>query len=251
MDAENAAPLDLKFSEKIGLACGVHIANLMLDDFDEFFVQRTAVEFYCRFVDDCLIIDDKSTAEELVATANTWHSSIQLEKTACARSSVAYLDLSLTLEDSGKVSYDLYRKPLNKYHYLPRSSCHRASVFRSVVRGEATRILRRCSKLSQVFAHLHFFQSKLLDRGYETAEILKQFDLAIARHKTYISNSSSETPGPKPRKVFLKIKHSSSVDYVMLTKCLHGHCHLVNSRITCASTIQKSVFRMLYPHMWR
>ena len=234
-----------------GLACGVFLANIMLNDFDEFMVQRSRVEFYTRFVDDILVIDDKHTSADLVAYANDWHASIQLEATSCDRSNVAYLDLSLSLDSSGNVSYDLYRKPLNKYFYLPRSSCHPCKVFSSIIRGEATRILRRCSFLTRAFVHLGFFQSKLLDRGYSLTEIRQQFDIAILRHKQYIRNNKRRAGGNGIRKGFLKITHSASVDYSCLAKALHGHSHLLNSSIVCASTIQQSVFRMLYPYMWK
>ena len=239
------------------------MANILLHQFDLHIVSEYADEllFYCRFVDDCLAISDRDSAASFSGIASSWQPCIKTEVTQPSGLVVNYLDLILDLGTyhcpgsyGGQVSFSLYRKPLNIYQYLPRSSCHPSNVFRSLIFCEASRVLRRCSSLPHAESELKFFTRKLLDKGYPMQEILSAF--ASAKHAfasgqpiVRVSSVSSSVNHPV-RKAFLKLKHSSSVNYRFLRSALQRHKCLLSSRIFVCSRVQHSIFRLLYPLMW-
>jgi len=186
--------------------------------------------------------------------ANSWHRCIVVKCTGSG-TQVDYLDLDISIVNNsghGRISYQLFRKPLNIYQYLPRSSCHPESVFGSVIHSEATRILRRCESHPVAQQQLQFFRSKLISRGYSDFEISKQFRTARLRHLKRNREATRCTPGSHVRKAFLKVMYSHSTDLTCIRRCLSQHSHLVpNTKVICATTVQKSIFRLLYPFMWR
>jgi hypothetical protein len=188
----------------------------------------------------------------LTYAANSWHPCIVCEVTASGKQ-VNYLDLRISMNPRGSVEYQLFRKPLNIYQYLPRASCHNAHVFNAVVHSEATRILRRCSDTSCAESHLLFFLRKLVRRGYAVGKILSQFKLAKLKHKSFIVGGPARSSKAGIRKGFLKIRHSSSVNYRFIKSCLAEHRHLLSNTdmLLCATTAQKNIFRILFPVMWR
>ena len=133
---------------------------------------------------------------------------------------------------------------MNTYQYLPRASCHRLQSFNSLVYGEALRIHKRCTDPQKITKHLNFFKSQLIKRGY----LLDLIDRAFRR----ASNSSGPRSSTSCRKAFLKIKHSTTVNYAVLGRSLLQHSHLlINSRVLCAISSQKNIFRLLYDSTWR
>ena len=126
-------------------------------------------------------------------------------------------------------------------------------MFRSLLFCEATRILRRCSNANIADKELLFFRRKLLDKGYALPEILQAFVSAkhvYASKKPHGVNSPSGPGSVFVRKAFLKLKHSSNLNYGFLRSVLQRHKCLISSSVLVCSKVQHSVFRLLYPHMW-
>jgi hypothetical protein len=164
------------------------------------------------------------------------------------RSNVPYLDIAISLSSANQFTFELYRKPMNLYQYLPRASCHRPSVFASLIKGEAIRIMRRCSSCRVAQKHLSIFKSHLIKRGYSSLEIDVAFDRAHLIQSVPIRHNSATV-----RKVFLKVRHSSTVNYKSISRAISRHSHLLNGscKIACASTVQRNIFRLLYSSTWR
>ena len=113
----------------------------------------------------------------------------------------------------------------------------------------ATRILRRCSNEESAKQHFEFFLGKLVKRGYNPAQVRKLFSTATAGHNVH--HLRMPRYDSHVSKAFLKVRHSNSVNYNHIRHALRKHQHLVGaSSITCASVVQKNVFRILYPYMW-
>ncbi len=230
-----------------GLACGSQLANITLDDLDHDLAPLTL--FLGRYIDDIICIISRQNLHRLISAANSWHHCINIKLADSGTSNVPFLDLAISIKH-GHILFDLYRKPLSIYQYLPRGSCHRSQVFRSLVFGEALRIWRRCSFSADAIRHLQFFKSRLILRGYSCEEIDKFFALAKAKH--LLANTFNPEAATRVKRLaFLKVRHSSSVKYHFLAGALAEHKHLLNSDIVCSSTSQKNIFRLLYRHTWR
>ena len=230
-----------------------------MDAFDLFIVGHVKTHFYCRFVDDCLAVVSPDDAPRLLDVSNAWHTCIKTENAVQPSQSVSYLDLSLGLsmqtnnilcsvtgsfrtESVTHVTHALYRKPLNAYQYLPRTSCHPAGVFSGLIFGEALRILKRCECPVTASRELAFFASKLVAKGYQYNEIHVVFDRVRNRKRLH--------PLGLVRKAFIKIKHSSNVNYRYLNRLLRQLSSLHSSDTIIAKSVQHSLFRLLYPRMW-
>jgi len=242
-----------------GIPCGTFLANIMLSFYDEFLVHSNKPVFFCRNIDDCLAITERDKSVAFLNSANSWQPCIVNEFADEPGSAANYLDLTVTLlyhNSKYQLGFSIFRKPLNKYMYLPRSSCHAPGTFFSICFGEALRILRRCSSAVDVRREFNFLTGKLVAKGYSNEEIGLAISKACA---IYHSNSncsrsvshrvlSVRTSGT--RKAFLKLKHSSSINYTHIHKLAHKLRHLHGSKLVVAKTVQHSMFRMLYPHMW-
>ena len=139
-------------------------------------------------------------------------------------------------------------KPANIYQYLPRNSCHRKHTFMGLMIGEALRIHRRCLHKADADKHLRFFQIHLLKRGYNLFEFSKCLRIAAVRAARPFDTASSSVP--RTRKAFIKVTHSSTVNYAALGRIVSKNAHLVNSKLIVSSRAQKNIFRLLYKHNW-
>lgn len=80
--------------------------------------------------------------------------------------SVDYLDLTITINSSGQVATKLFEKALNLYLYLPPFSAHPPGVFKGMIYGMVTRILRLCSTDLDRKAMIKKLYERLRYRGF-------------------------------------------------------------------------------------
>ena len=85
-----------------------------------------------------------------------------------------------------KVTTHLYEKSLALHVYIPPSSCHLSSYFRSLVTGMVLLIHCLCTFQKDVPYWLKEFYSLLLDRGYQSDQILPLFSDAITNTFTFL-----------------------------------------------------------------
>ena len=107
-------------------------------------------------------------------------------------------------------SYDVksYIKPTNNFQYLHRESAHPTSVFKGLIKGECIRHMRNTNDSTIFEKRLAHFQTKLIDRGYNTSEIQPIFDEALQSNRNEIL---------KPRNGNKKKKDNAQAD-VLVTK---------------------------------
>ena len=202
----------------------------MLSFFDERIMESAELRFYSRFIDDCLTVIKRGSVDRFLAIANDWRPCIVTDLACEPGAEVAYLDLTVSLvHHTGDqvVHFSIFRKPLNKYMYLPRSSCHSPHIFLSMCFGEALRVSRRCTSKHAVQRQNKFLTGKLVAKRYSNRETSQGVSNAFLASRSRNGPSKSTK-----RQVFLKLKHSSSVNYAFLLFCTR---RLVNSN-TCMVT---------------
>lgn len=119
----------------------LNFANLFMADFEEHV--STQPIYYRRYIDDILFI--WSTSPEDLATfqqSNGVHLTIKFTFEQSTER-VQYLDIHL--EDT-KCFIKPHFKKTNTFSYVMGSSYYPPSIFKEIVKGENTRILRNCSK---------------------------------------------------------------------------------------------------------
>ena len=94
-----------------------------------------------------------------------------------SKDKIQFLDVEI-FKENGKLQTNLYIKPTNLQLFLDFSSNHPLHTKRSIIYGQALRIIERCSKISDVEFHLTKLKSKLLARNYPEKMIEDQFSRA-------------------------------------------------------------------------
>jgi hypothetical protein len=138
--------------------------------------------FYVRYIDDIFAIFTSVThITEFVDKFNSIvPERLQLESIVYGQESI-FLDLKFKL-DNGKLAYEIYQKPYNTFAYIPTSSDHHPSVFRSFVLEELKRYYRNCSDFSKFTASANAFKIRLQNRGYQSSIFDSAYHVLLTRH---------------------------------------------------------------------
>jgi hypothetical protein len=127
---------------------------------------------YVRFIDDIfLVARSQADGDLFLFTLGSRRQRIDLEtKSGLA---VDFLDLTISVcprETDTILHTAIYQKPMNRYLYIPPFSYHQQSMFKSFIFSEIRRYRASCS-LDSDFEHTCAqFNTRLQQRGYDTAE---------------------------------------------------------------------------------
>ena len=189
----------------MGTPCAVVVACIFMHIIEEealsIFKRRyyicTTIFLFKRFIDDYIIIvSDYDTGIILMDILNARRTSINITFAIC-NTKAEFLDLTLykTYPDH-HLEVRAYSKPMNKYLYLPTSSCHPPHIFSGWIRGYCRRLRLNCSTDSDYANSLEFFKINLLNRGYEESivtEIFKKIPDRPTIIKSVIDTNTSRT----------------------------------------------------------
>jgi hypothetical protein len=128
-----------------------------------------AVFLFTRFLDDIIaIISDYDSGIELMRLLNSRRKSIKF--TFKIRNSEAqFLDLTLYKRFDHHKEYleiKAYSKPMNKFLYLPPTSCHPRHIFGGWIVGTGRRLRLNCTVDTDFKAITKDFESHTTARGY-------------------------------------------------------------------------------------
>jgi hypothetical protein len=181
----------------MGTPCAVVFACIYMhiieqEALDIFASQRyihSCVTLFLRFIDDIFaIFTDYTSALEFMQILNSRRQNITL--TFKIRNMEAqFLDLTLYKDkhESQIIQVKAYSKPMNKFLFLPPTSCHPPHIFPGWILGYGKRLRLNCSADSVYTNCLNDFQSRLLDRGYDQRLITTTFN-KIPNRDSIISN---------------------------------------------------------------
>lgn len=79
---------------------------------------------------------------------------------------VDFLDLTITIDDDGRLFTRLFEKALNLHLYLPGHSCHPPGVLKSLIYGTLLRCYRLSSHATTAEADVKRFLTRLVARGF-------------------------------------------------------------------------------------
>ena len=95
--------------------------------------------------------------------------------------SVNYLDVTLYIDNSGKIQYKLYKKDTDARLYLNPASYHPENVFESVIFSQMIRVIDRNSKDETCVTDLEQLKQNLIKSGHNEEKIEKTEPLAVQR----------------------------------------------------------------------
>lgn len=189
------------YHQSKGLAMGTSVAPLFanlyaasLEAVGIMATARKAVRLYVRYIDDILALIE-GTEEEL----NHAQTLMKLRgfkiSWDCSSSRREFLDLEIlnTPASRNRLATRLYRKPMNKFLYIPFSSAHPLPVKKAFVKAELTRFIIICSEEPFFAETCRFFYLNLRRRGYP-AEVLKPWFKQRSYKDRQLLWSSDEKP---------------------------------------------------------
>ena len=123
------------------------------------------------------------------------------------------------------------RIPVLLYLYVPASSNHPASAFKSLQIGGLIRCERRNRLASDCSASVRSFRRRLKDRGLDLAG----FDRLVERFRTRRSRKSSLSPSV--RKVFLKVRFNRDISPSWISQKLRRYQPLLGQVVPAAQIL--------------
>ena len=139
----------------------------------------TQPKLYKRYIDDLFFVWT-STEQELLQFLdhlNTRHKHIKFTISYDIKTrSVSFLDMLVSIDNSGMIITDLFRKPTAVCQYLLPSSCHPGHISRNIPYSLSYRLLRICSKREVFLARLEELRTDLISRGYRPKIIHDAFE---------------------------------------------------------------------------
>ena len=173
------------YHQKTGVAMGSPIsptlAVVFMDRIESTFLTSRVLKplLYRRYIDDVFLVwtEGEEALHHFLEDYNHMHPNIKFTWDI-SRESVNFLDLTIFRgrHFDGHLSFKPYSKPTSRHLYIQRDSHHPPATKRGVIRGEALRLMRRCS-------HRKYFASALLQlklqfraRGYSNRFINEALD---------------------------------------------------------------------------
>ena len=150
----------------MGTRCAPNFANLFMASLEEEFLQterkqgRPQPSIWLRYVDDIILIWEhyEQTLKDFVQRLNGFDNNINFILDF-SYNSIDFLDIKIykgkKFSNQGLLDFQPYRKTCHKNSYLSYDSCHSANTFKSIVRGEAMRLLKNSIPFLR---HWHFTQ---------------------------------------------------------------------------------------------
>jgi len=181
----------------MGTSCAPAFANLYASQFERDITSwkaTTGLRYYCRYIDDILIIFVGTAAQrdallrkvKLGSLVVTWEIRNAFE-------GLAFLDLELFFSKQSQtrgLHTRLFRKKLNRNMYIPWSSAHPDSVKKSFIKGELTRLMYLSSQREYFEESKRSFYINLRKRGYP-AEILSLWFMQVDYNERAVVLQSS------------------------------------------------------------
>ncbi|CCM06661.1 uncharacterized protein FIBRA_08946 [Fibroporia radiculosa] len=182
----------------MGVACSPDIANLFGAWFEEHALldgdghwRDPRIVFYNRYIDDCFsIVRANSAADAVMILESAIHFEGCTIEWDASDLSVAFLDMSITIDPEGWVDWKPYRKARNHLERIPWASHHPNDVKKGTFLGEMSRLAVLCSRPSYYREALENLYDLYIARGYP-GPLLRSW---ISHYRQTRWNSRFETP---------------------------------------------------------
>ena len=106
------------------------------------------------------------------------------------------MNVSVSVDNSGNITPDLYVKPTDTQQYLMATSCHPNHTKRSIPYCQALRILRICSSKESANIRCTELVDCLVKRGYNKRKTNKQIERAFTNFTNPPTGHQSHTTHP-------------------------------------------------------
>ena len=115
------------------------VANIFMEDFEEFAFTPLEPELWLRYVDDTFVIINQESVAPFMEHINSINDHIKFTHEVESEGSIPFLDVLVTRDSEGHLTTSVYRKPTHTDQYLSYASHHPSHQKLGVVRTLASR----------------------------------------------------------------------------------------------------------------
>ena len=135
----------------MGSPVSVVIAEIVMQNIEKSIIPmiQDNMLFWYRYVDDVIACLKKDAIDNTLIMINNINNSIQFTVEREENSSINFLDLKISRNTAGKLSFSIYRKPTHTDKYLDFNSCHPIQHKNSVIRSLIHRAVNLCDPEAQ------------------------------------------------------------------------------------------------------
>lgn len=185
----------------MGSSMAVNFANLFMSKFEQEILDeyhsKTGYkpEIWLRFVDDIFFIwkGDEQSLKHFLQFCNNYSEAHNMKSFikftyVYSTKSVNFLDTTISINQDGSLTTELYSKPTAAYQYLHQSSYHEPHLIKAIPKSQFIRIRRICSSLVKYHYHVGKFISHFVKRGYKYKYLkLLAEEVAMTNRETYLN----------------------------------------------------------------
>ena len=201
------------YRQRKGTAMGTNVApeyaNIYLAVKERNFInalQKRWQTYYFRYLDDICLLVPKGYEDRVVQFIETrLDRPLQINWTKSAKTQ-NFLDLEIEITAQNDIIYQMFRKPLNQYEYIPWSSFHPYAVKKGFVTAEVRRIIRTCKRKQDQEKQIDFLYRNLRKRGYPP-KTCHTWLLQGKRHSQKRPTVSQKENENQKKQFFLKVKY--------------------------------------------
>ncbi|XP_069467883.1 uncharacterized protein [Ambystoma mexicanum] len=192
--------------------------------FDESNPYLQSIIFYRRYIDDIIIIWDRTSGNH--ETFLTWMNSLNdhLRFTMTSDNmSIPFLDLLLKAKD-GAIAVDLYRKPTDRNTILHFESFHPQSLRVSIPYGQFLRARRNCTDKKDFAKQADIIEDRLMKRGYPHHVLRQSRKRARHQHREILL---TKNPREKSNQSRMVCAMTYNTHHSAIKKAINKHWHLL------------------------
>lgn len=185
----------------MGTKCAPTYANIFMGKFEETHIYPRIVDktrIFLRYIDDLFFIW-KGSEEELIKffeEINKVHPTIKFDY-KYSRKEIEFLDLTIYKDLTGNLATKVFTKPTDRQAYLHKKSAHPNHLKKSIPYGQALRLRRICTDLSEFETASMKLKSRLENRGYAEDEITTQINKAKSRNRGELLTYKPKEPSTR------------------------------------------------------
>ena len=166
---------------------------------------------WMRFLDDILMLWPDTTEKLHAFLDHLNHQMTHISFTMThSLQSITFLDLEIfkgpRFRQDNILDTKLYIKPTNPQTFLHYTSCHPATTFNTIIKGEIIRALRATSDKANFSLILSKLLTRFMERGYP-----REFFLGVARTISFGDRTDLLTPHPRrtlpPSTTLFRVRH--------------------------------------------
>jgi len=170
----------------MGNSASVMVANITVyNEVFSIFNDMSECIFYKRFLDDVFMIIESENVDNMSNWLESKLKHRYLKFTfEFSDTTINFLDTTVNISN-GKLSTDLFVKPMSRHKFLHATSNHPKHLKDSLFYSQGLRIIRICSDLSSRNDKLYQLMGKFKDRWYEDKKLYETFIKLIytSRHE--------------------------------------------------------------------